>query len=336
MTAQGPVTIVALYKFCPLPDSEALRAPLLALCEAEGIRGTLLLAPEGINGTVAGPERGIKRLITHLETDPAWAGRFAGAEVKYSHAGTMPFPRLKVRLKPEIVTLRAPEADPNTLAGTYVAPEDWNDVISRDDVVVIDTRNDYEVAIGSFANAIDPKTRSFTEFKQYVEDELDPRSNKAVAMYCTGGIRCEKASAYLRHKGFETVYHLKGGILAYLEQVPESESLWEGACFVFDERVSVTHGLKPGEHQLCRACRMPLTDEDRAHPDHIEGVQCVHCAGEKGEKARRRARERQRQIEIARARGQAHIGDDARAAAEKNKAAAKRKRAADRARATKS
>ncbi|RUT30438.1 rhodanese-related sulfurtransferase [Arsenicitalea aurantiaca] len=314
----APFTVLAIYKFAELPDHEALKAPLAAFCCAREIRGTLILAPEGLNGTVAGTREAIAELVSHLLTDGAYAGRFVGAEIKYASAETMPFLRMKVRTKPEIVTLRAPEANPARRVGTYVAPQAWNGLIAEPDVRVIDTRNDYEVRLGRFAGAEDPATTSFTDFKAYVETHLDPERDRKIAMYCTGGIRCEKASAYLLEKGFEAVYHLKGGILAYLETVPEAESLWQGECFVFDERVAVGHGLLVGEASLCRACRMPLTAADRAHPDYVENLSCPHCAGDARKAAS--AAERQRQVELARHAGIAHLGEDAAADAQRRKA----------------
>ena len=328
MTA--PVKIAALYRFVDQPDFAALQAPIARFCCGRDIRGTLLLAPEGINGTVAGTPDAIDALVAWLETDPLFAGRFAGAEIKYATAASMPFHRMKVRLKSEIVTLRAPQANPGRQVGTYVAPEDWNALTARDDVVLIDTRNDYEVALGSFAGARDPGTKSFTGFKDYVARHLDPARDKKVAMFCTGGIRCEKASSYLLSQGFEEVFHLKGGILAYLETVPEAESTWRGECFVFDERVSVTHGLAEGEATLCRACRQPLTPADRARPEFVDGVSCHHCHTTRDAEAKARAAERQRQIDLARARGEAHMGQDAAAIAERRRLRAKIRREADR------
>jgi UPF0176 protein len=302
--------VLALYKFAELKDCEALKSALAAFCCARKIRGTFILAPEGINGTVAGRPEAIDELVRWLEADPPWSGRLAGAEAKFSWAEQMPFLRMKVRLKPEIVTLRAPEADPSKTVGTYVEPNDWNGLISRNDVTLIDTRNDYEVALGTFASARDPRTKSFTEFKDYVAT-LDPAKHPKVAMFCTGGIRCEKASAYMLSRGFKEVFHLKGGILKYLELVPEKESRFAGECFVFDERVSVTHGLAEGEAVLCRACRNPMM------PAHAVGSLCRDCA----DAAPAGAAERERQMELARARGQAHLGDDAAETAARNKAA---------------
>ena len=307
--AMNRFKVLALYKFVSLPDAEALKPELATFCCARKIRGTFILAPEGINGTVAGRPEAIDALMEWFAASPLWAGRVAGAEAKYSWADEMPFLRMKVRLKPEIVTLRAPEADPSQRVGTYVEARDWNRLIERNDVTVIDTRNDYEVKLGTFARALDPATKSFIEFKDYVA-RLDPARHPKVAMFCTGGIRCEKASAYMLSQGFKEVFHLKGGILKYLEVVPETESRFAGECFVFDERVAVTHGLKEGAAVLCRACREPML------PHEAVGSLCPACA----EAAPEGAAERERQMEIARARGEAHLGDDAAAVAARNKA----------------
>ena len=316
--ANQPYKVMAIYKFADLPDAEAIQPLLAKACCASGIKGTLILAPEGINGTVAGTVAAIDALAAELFGGAIFGKRLLGAEVKYSTAEVMPFLRMKVRLKPEIVTLRAPEANPAKQVGTYVEPENWNALIEQNDVVLVDTRNDYEVGLGTFQRAMDPATKSFTEFKDYVETHLDPQRDKKVAMFCTGGIRCEKASSYLLSKGFEEVFHLKGGILKYLEIVPESESRFAGECFVFDERVSVGHGLVEGDATLCRACRHPLTPADRAEPAFSEGVSCPHCAGEADK--HRAAAERQRQMELARQRGAAHLGDEAAALARRRKA----------------
>jgi len=309
--------VAALYHFVALPDFEALQEPLSDFCNTREIKGTLLLAREGINGTVAGSQEAIDELITYLKTANIYKNRLAGLDVKYSYSDKAPFRRMKVRLKQEIVTLRAPEADPNEQVGTYVDPENWNEVISDPDTVVIDTRNDYEVAIGTFKGAVDPETKSFTDFKDWVADHLDPAENKKVAMFCTGGIRCEKASSYMLAHGFEEVFHLKGGILRYLEEQPEEESLWEGGCFVFDERVAVGHDLVPQDYLLCHACRQPLAPEDRAHPDYELGVQCPYCKNERTDKERERARERQKQMQLAKEKGLAHLGDAAAVDAQK-------------------
>lgn len=256
-----PFTVSAFYKFASVGDCEALRADLASLGEREGLCGTILVAPEGINATIAGPEAGVRTMLAHLRADP----RFADLVSKESVASSRPFQRWKVKVKPEILTFGAPEADPNVRAGTYVEPKDWNAVISRENVVVIDTRNDYEVAIGSFRGAIDPQTRAFTGFKDFVASKLDPEKHRTIAMFCTGGIRCEKASAFLKARGFDEVYHLQGGILKYLEVVRPEESLWDGACFVFDERVAVGHGVAPSGHRQCR-CGWPVAAGDEACP----------------------------------------------------------------------
>ncbi|MCS6760100.1 MAG: rhodanese-related sulfurtransferase [Candidatus Devosia euplotis] len=308
-----PYKVMAIYKFADLPDAAAIQPLLAQRCCSSGIKGTLILAPEGINGTVAGTRTAIDGLAAWLFEAGMFGDRLAGAEIKYSHAAEMPFLRMKVRLKPEIVTLRAPEANPARQVGSYVEPEGWNGLIERNDVVLVDTRNDYEVALGTFSRALDPGTANFTEFKDYVETHLDPRRDKKVAMFCTGGIRCEKASSYLLSRGFEEVFHLKGGILKYLEMAPEAESRFAGECFVFDERVSVGHGLVEGEATLCRACRHPLTPADRAEPAYRESISCLHCVDDADKHAA--ARERQKQMELAEKRGGAHLGDGAAKAA---------------------
>lgn len=298
----------ALYKFVDLPDFAALRPALLDFCIAHEVRGTLLLAEEGINGTIAGPPEGVRAVLSRLRADP----RLADLEHKESWADSPPFYRMKVRLKREIVTLGVPGVEPTRMAGTYVRPEDWNRLIEDPDVVVVDVRNDYEVAIGSFQGAIDPLTRSFSELPQWVERESAPGGRLAgkprVAMFCTGGIRCEKSTALLRARGFEEVYHLQGGILKYLETVPAEESRWQGECFVFDERVAVGQGLAPGSHELCRSCRRPLGPQDMASPLFVRGVSCPHCHDQTDETRERNLMERQRQVELARERQQAHIG----------------------------
>jgi UPF0176 protein len=325
-----PYKVMAIYKFADLPDAAALQPVLAQFCCASGIKGTLILAPEGINGTVAGTVEAIDALAAWLLEGEFLGGRLDGAEVKYSSATSMPFLRMKVRLKPEIVTLRAPEANPARQVGTYVEPQDWNALIERNDVVLVDTRNDYEVGLGTFQRALDPATQSFTEFKDYVAEHLDPKRDRKVAMFCTGGIRCEKASSYLLSQGFEEVFHLKGGILKYLEVVPQAENRFNGECFVFDERVSVGHGLVEGDATLCRACRHPLTAADRASSDHVEGISCPHCAGEADKHAA--ATERQRQMELAEQRGAAHLGDAAAALAARRKAEKRAQAEASRAR----
>lgn len=290
-----PIVVAALYHFARLDDHAVLQAPLRALCEAQGVRGTLLLAREGVNGTISGSRAGIDTVLAWLHADP----RLAGLEHKESFSDRHPFLRLKIKLKQEIVTLGVPFVDPTAVVGTYVEPHDWNALISDPDVVVIDTRNDYEVAIGTFQGAVDPQTATFREFPQFVAEQLDPAKHTKVAMFCTGGIRCEKASSYLRQQGFETVYHLKGGILKYLEEVPEVESLWQGECFVFDERVSVTHGLKEGVAGLCHGCRRAVTPMDRQSPKFEEGVCCPVCHDSLSDDQRARFRERRLQLRLA-------------------------------------
>jgi UPF0176 protein len=298
------IIVAALYKFASLPDYKERQAALFDFCVAQGLFGTLLLAEEGINGTVAGSREGIDALIAHLHADVC----FADLEHKESYADEMPFTRMKVKLKKEIVTLGVAGINPNNTVGTYVDPEDWNALIADPDVILIDTRNGYECDIGTFRGAIDPKTTNFREFPEYVNQHLDPTKHKKVAMFCTGGIRCEKASSLMVQQGFEQVYHLKGGILKYLEKIPPSESLWEGECFVFDQRISVGHGLKIGEYEQCHGCRHPVSPEDKASKQFILGVSCPHCFSNQSEEKRQRFIERQKQAELALKRGEVHIG----------------------------
>ncbi|PSB24760.1 rhodanese-related sulfurtransferase [Stenomitos frigidus] len=284
------LVVATLYKFVRLLDFAEQQQPLLSLCQQQGIKGTLLLAEEGINGTIAGSRAAIDAVLSFLRADP----RFADLEHKESLAAVQPFARLKVRLKSEIVTIGVPDADPNVQVGTYVEANDWNALIADPDVTVIDTRNNYEVSIGSFQGAENPETRSFRQFPEYVRTHLDPAKQKKVALFCTGGIRCEKASAFMLAQGFENVYHLKGGILKYLEAVPTDESLWEGECFVFDQRVAVQHGLEPGTHDMCRSCGHPISDEDKASPDYEDGIACPYCIDSLTEEKRLRQQARQR------------------------------------------
>lgn len=302
-TPDKPFRVAALYRFVRIADPAALRADLAPFCCGQGIKGTLLLAPEGINGTVAGSDAAIGALVERLG-----AHGLTDLEIKFSRASEMPFHRLKVRLKAEIVTMGRPDVDAAQAVGTYVPAGEWNALISDPRTIVIDTRNDYEVAIGTFRGAVDPATKSFREFPGWAEANRDMLEGRKVAMFCTGGIRCEKATALVRSLGLEDVYHLKGGILKYLEEVPATESLWEGECFVFDERVSVGHGLEEGEAELCRGCRMPLTAADRASPLYEPGISCPHCHDVRSEEDRARYAERQRQVELAERRGEEHIG----------------------------
>jgi UPF0176 protein len=298
----------AFYQFVELPDYTALQAPLQACCESHGVKGMILLATEGINGTIAGPPDGVHAVLAWLRADP----RLARLQHKESFAQHSPFYRMKVRLKREIVTLGVPGLNPSQMAGQYVKPEDWNALIADPDVVLVDTRNEYEVGIGTFQGAINPHIDSFAEFPQWVEQaraEGQPLHRKPkVAMFCTGGIRCEKSTALLRAQGFDEVYHLEGGILKYLEAVPQAESRWDGQCFVFDERVSVGHGLKPGTLELCRSCRWPLGEADLASPHFVRGVSCAHCHDQKTEAQKQGFLEREHQMALARERQQPHVG----------------------------
>ena len=298
------LTVAALYHFARFADPAALREGLLRVCLDNAVKGSLLLAGEGINGTIAGTPEGIQTVLAHIRTLPGCAG----LEWKESPANSMPFGRMKVRLKKEIVTMGQPDVDPLAAVGHYVAAQDWNDLIAAPDVAVIDTRNGYEVQIGTFKGAVDPETHSFREFPAWWQANKERFHNKRIAMFCTGGIRCEKSTNYLISQGVSDVYHLKGGILKYLEEVPQDSSLWQGECFVFDERVSVGHGLKPGDFTACRACRRPLSDADRATPLFENGVRCPHCVDEYSDADRARFRERQRQMERSAARGERHLG----------------------------
>ena len=303
--ALGNYRVAALYRFTRFEDPAAIQGPLAALCCSLGVKGTLLLAPEGINGTIAGEDSAIEAVLDHIRALPGCAG----LAPKTAWAERMPFYRMKVRLKKEIVTLGAPDLDP-TDTGAYVAPADWNALIADPDVVVIDTRNDYEVAVGQFEGAIDPRTASFSDFPAWFRDwraglEAPP---KKIAMYCTGGIRCEKSTAFLKAEGIEDVFHLKGGILDYLEQVPEPESLWRGECFVFDERVAVGHGLTPGTHVLCRGCRMPVSPEGQTSRLYVEGVACPACHDQRSEDQKASAAERHRQAQHCETLGIDHVG----------------------------
>jgi len=295
--------VAALYKFAPLRDLPALQQLLQETCDNHEVCGTLLIAEEGINGTIAGSRGGIDAVLGLIRQQPG----LEDLEHKESAATSQPFYRMKVRIKKEIVTIGL-DVDPNEVVGTYVEPEDWNAIISDPETVVIDTRNDYEIDIGTFKNAVNPHTDSFRQFPAYVEEHLDPAKNKKVAMFCTGGIRCEKASAYMKKLGFENVYHLRGGILKYLEKMPAEKSLWEGECFVFDQRVAVKQGLAEGTHILCPSCRHPVSPEGRASKKYIEGIACPHCFDTLTEDRKARSAERQKQVKLAEQRGEQHIG----------------------------
>ncbi len=307
MNTSQKIEIAALYKFVRLHDYETLREPLQALCNQHGVKGILLLAREGINGTIAGTSASLGTVLDGLKAIDG----LQDLEWKTSYSDHMPFLRMKVRLKAEIVTIGDQSVDPTQIVGTYVEPKDWNALISDPDMVVIDTRNAYETRIGTFEGAIDPHTNSFSEFPDYIRANFDPTKTKKVAMFCTGGIRCEKASALMRQQGFGEVYHLKGGILKYLEQVKPEQSLWNGACFVFDERVAVGHGLGVQDYSMCYGCREPITADDCLHPDFELGVSCHHCAPHLTVEQKQSARERQKQITLAKAKGKEHIGPKA-------------------------
>ena len=303
--------VAAFYRFAPLAEARLLqlRQRVLAVGSAGDVKGTVLLAPEGVNGTVSGPKAGVEQLLELLQqADPG----LASLEVKRHSTEDQAFHRLKVRLKREIVTIGRAEVDPTVAVGAYVDPQDWNALIASPDTLVIDTRNAYEVAVGTFAGAVDPGTSSFREFPAWVERQLRPlveaQRPRALALFCTGGIRCEKATAHLIQEGFEGVHHLQGGILRYLEAVDPAESRWQGECFVFDQRVAVNHRLERGDHSLCHGCRMPLSPADRELESYLEGVSCRHCADRLTPEDRQRFLERQRQIVLARRRGEAHIG----------------------------
>ncbi len=303
-TNEADFVVAALYKFVRLENIRDLKQSLLHFCQGHGIMGTLLLAAEGVNGTIAGTRSAIDAFKDFFQKDR----RFEGWEYKESFAPEMPFYRLKIKLKKEIVTLGVPGVDPTQEVGTYVTPVDWNQLIQDPNVVVIDTRNAYEVAIGTFKNALNPETASFRQFPDYVQKNLNPQEHKKIAMMCTGGIRCEKASSYMKQMGFEEVYHLKGGILSYLEKVPASESLWEGECFVFDQRTAVGTGLELSDFSTCHACRYPVSEEDRKSVHYQPGISCPHCHDRISDERKKRFIERQRQCQLANAQGKRHFG----------------------------
>lgn len=300
------ITVCALYKFVRLENFEEVKPPLLKVMEENDVKGTLLLALEGINGTIAGPKSGIDAVLNFINSDE----RLAGVSFKCSYHQANPFQRTKVKLKKEIVTMGVEGIDPTLTVGTYVKPKDWNALISDPEVLLIDTRNDYEVEIGTFENAVNPNTETFREFPEYVAKNLDKTKHKKVAMFCTGGIRCEKSTAYLKEQGFEDVYHLEGGVLKYLEEVPEQDTMWQGECFVFDGRVAVNHSLERGQYDQCFACRYPITEEEKTSEHYIQGVSCPRCHDKYSEEQKSSFREREKQINLAKARGEEHIGGD--------------------------
>ena len=306
MTNKNEILVAALYKFVEIDDLLSLQSNLYEICEKNNIMGTILIANEGINGTISGKTNEINQTISLLKSDK----RFTNIEIKYSSTDKQPFHRMKVRLKKEIVTIGLPEINPNNKVGTYVKPDDWNDLISDPNVVVIDTRNKYETKIGSFKNALDPETSSFREFPDWVKKFKSSKenANKKIAMFCTGGIRCEKASSLMKEEGFEDVYHLQGGILKYLETVDREKSLWNGECFVFDQRVCLTDELEVGSYKMCFACRMPITEEEMQNEKYIEGISCIYCYDKTTKEKKERFGSRQKQILLAKERGEKHLG----------------------------
>ena len=306
----------ALYKFVALPNYGSIRHPLLKVMTDNNVYGTLLLASEGINGTISSTREGIDAVLSWLDQQPG----LDNIDTKESWDTEIPFYRTKVKLKKEVVTMGVEGIDPKQVVGTYVKPEDWNDLISDPDVVLVDTRNDYEVEIGTFKGAINPQTTSFREFPQWAKDNLGASKNKKVAMFCTGGIRCEKSTAYMKEQGFDEVYHLQGGILKYLEQVPQEQTLWQGECFVFDNRVAVGHDLKRGSYDQCHACRMPITEQEKTLETYTEGLSCHHCYGTVSDEQKQRFAQRQKQVQLAKARGEEHIGSAAQRDTERRRA----------------
>ena len=306
----------ALYKFVALPNYGSIRHPLLEIMTDNQVFGTLLLAAEGINGTISGTRIGIDSVLDWLAQQPG----LENIDTKESYSDNIPFYRTKVKLKKEIVTMGVEGIDPNQVVGTYVKPADWNALISDPDVLVVDTRNDYEVEIGTFKDAINPKTKSFREFPAWATENIGADKNKKIAMFCTGGIRCEKSTAFMKEQGFDEVYHLEGGILKYLEEIPKDQTLWQGECFVFDNRVAVDHDLKRGSYDQCHACRMPITEEEKNLDSYQEGLSCHHCFGTLSEEQKQRFAQRQKQMQLAKARGEEHIGSAAQLDTERRRA----------------
>ncbi|TRX56335.1 rhodanese-related sulfurtransferase [Thalassomonas sp. M1454] len=315
------IVVSALYKFVTLENFEQLRNPIHNTMQENNVKGTLLLAKEGINGTIAGSRQGIDNVLAFLKSDE----RLSELSHKESFTQEPPFKRCKVKLKKEIVTMGVEGIDPKQVVGTYVKPQDWNALISDPEVLLVDTRNDYEIEIGTFKHAVNPNTETFREFPQYVKDNLDPAKHKKVAMFCTGGIRCEKSTAYMKEQGFEEVYHLEGGILKYLEEVPEENTLWQGDCFVFDDRVAVDHSLEKGKYDQCHACRMPITEKEKQLPEYEKGVSCHRCINKVTDQQRARYAEREKQMNLAKQRGEEHIGSGAAKTIEQRKAIKKQR-----------
>ena len=301
---------IAFYQFVSLKNIDQLQAFILKFCKKNSIKGTILLASEGINGTISGDEKKIQKFIEFIKEDSFFKNNFKNLEHKESWASKNPFYRMKVRLKKEIVALGVEGVSPAKMVGQYVNPEDWNALIKDPNTIVIDTRNNYEVDIGTFKNSINPHTDSFREFPTFVKKNLKDNKQKKVAMFCTGGIRCEKATSLMLEKGFEDVYHLKGGILKYLENIPKEKSLWEGECFVFDQRVAVTHGLDEGQYDQCYACRHPLSPEELESDQYSKGISCPYCFNKLSDKKKAGVTERQKQIMLSKSKGVNHIGEN--------------------------
>ena len=306
MQDSNEILVATLYKFFKVDDLVALQDQLYEICNKNNVMGTILIANEGVNGTISAKPKEIEKTLISIQKDD----RFSEIEVKYSSANKQPFHKMRVRLKKEIVTIGLPEINPNKIVGTYVKPEEWNDIISDPDVILIDTRNKFEIKIGSFKNALDPRTTSFRDFPEWVKKFKQDKTNtnKKIAMYCTGGIRCEKASSLMKEEGFNEVYHLQGGILKYLEQVEKEKSLWEGECFVFDDRVCLTENLEVGSYKMCFACRMPITEDELNDDRYEEGISCLYCYDKTTKDKKERFESRQKQIELSKLRGEKHIG----------------------------